>query len=206
MYSMIDSEFFISCLFFIACIIVLNFWLINLFVAVITNTFHAIRDDTKKSAFGAAAMHPAFDDKNENEGYSSSDGKPVAKTNWLKSIYLPARWCFVFLALASLTVQATRTVHSSPTHLNILDVTELAITLAFDLEIVVRLLAEFPDWRAFFQQPNNVLDLVLALGSSIIQIPSIHQSRVYPWLTIFQLARFYRVVLEVPFMRPLVVR
>ena len=54
MYSMIDAEFFVSCCFFIVCIVVLNFWLINLFVAVITNTFSAIRSDTKKSAFGAA--------------------------------------------------------------------------------------------------------------------------------------------------------
>lgn len=54
MYSMIDAEYFVSCLFFIIAIIVLNFWLINLFVAVITNTFAAIRSETKKSAFGAA--------------------------------------------------------------------------------------------------------------------------------------------------------
>ena len=50
---MIDAEFFVSCIFFIICIIVLNFWLINIFVAVITNTFHAIRAQTQKSAFGA---------------------------------------------------------------------------------------------------------------------------------------------------------
>lgn len=55
MYNMMDAEFFVSCFFFIVCIVVLNFWLINLFVAVITNTFSAIRKDTKKSAFGAAA-------------------------------------------------------------------------------------------------------------------------------------------------------
>ena len=51
---MMDSEIYISALFFIVCIIVLNFWLINLFVAVITNTFSAIRKDTQRSAFGAA--------------------------------------------------------------------------------------------------------------------------------------------------------
>jgi len=54
MYTMIDSEFFVSCFFFIVGIVVLNFWLINLFVAVITNTFAAIRSETRKSAFGAA--------------------------------------------------------------------------------------------------------------------------------------------------------
>ena len=51
---MVDAEFFISCFYFIIGIVVLNFWLINLFVAVITNTFAAIRSQTKKSAFGAA--------------------------------------------------------------------------------------------------------------------------------------------------------
>ena len=54
MCSIIDSECLVSCFFLIYyCVIVLNFWLINLFVAVITNTFAAIRAQTKKSAFGA---------------------------------------------------------------------------------------------------------------------------------------------------------
>jgi len=55
MYSVIDSDFYISCLFFIICIVVLNFWIINLFVAVITNSFAAIRSETRKSAFGATS-------------------------------------------------------------------------------------------------------------------------------------------------------
>jgi hypothetical protein len=54
MYSVMQSEFFVSCFFFIICLIVLNFWLINLFVAVITNTFFAIRTNTRSSAFSAA--------------------------------------------------------------------------------------------------------------------------------------------------------
>jgi len=54
MYQMMDAEFFLSCLFFIAGVIVLNLWLLNLFVAVITNTFSAIREETKRSAFGAS--------------------------------------------------------------------------------------------------------------------------------------------------------
>lgn len=51
MYAMIDAENFISCLFFIVCLVVLNFWLSQLFVAVIINTFGNIRDETKHSAF-----------------------------------------------------------------------------------------------------------------------------------------------------------
>lgn len=53
MYSMMSADFFISCIFFILCIIVLNFWLLNLFVAVITQSFSASRAEGGKSAFGA---------------------------------------------------------------------------------------------------------------------------------------------------------
>jgi voltage-dependent calcium channel len=53
MYNMMDADFFVSCFFFIICVIVLNFWLINLFVAVITNMFSNIRAETNQSAFGA---------------------------------------------------------------------------------------------------------------------------------------------------------
>ncbi len=38
MYDMIDADYYASCIYFIIGIIILNFWLANLFVAVITNT------------------------------------------------------------------------------------------------------------------------------------------------------------------------
>lgn len=53
MYTMMDADFYVSSIFFIVCIVILNFWLINMFVAVITNTFGSIRAGTKKSAFGS---------------------------------------------------------------------------------------------------------------------------------------------------------
>lgn len=53
MYMAMDSDFFASSLFFIAGVIVLNFWLINLLIAVVVNTFSDIRAETKRSAFGA---------------------------------------------------------------------------------------------------------------------------------------------------------
>lgn len=51
MYAIIDAEYFVSCLFFIVCLVLLNFWLMNIFVAVIINTFGNIREETKHSAF-----------------------------------------------------------------------------------------------------------------------------------------------------------
>jgi len=93
----------------------------------------------------------------------------------------------------------------SDLHSQILDKSEFALTVAFDIEIILRIAAELPAWRRFFQHGNNWMDLLLAVGSSVIQIPVIHNSELYPWLTIFQLGRFYRVILEFPRMKPLMV-
>ncbi|KAI0919913.1 hypothetical protein AcV5_001858 [Taiwanofungus camphoratus] len=201
MYQMMDSEFFVSSLFFIVCIVVLNFWLMNLIVAVITTTFSAIRSATKKSAFGAASVAPVIDEN--DEGWAIVDGRRVSTRNRIKEVYENIRWCWVALALVSLILQATRTVDIGPTHAAVLDKGELALTIVFDLEIIIRILADLPDWRSFFYRGQNSFDLVLAIGSTVIQIPTIHQSDVYSWLTIFQLARFYRVILEIPRMKPL---
>ena len=219
MYTMIDSEFFVSCFFFIVGIVVLNFWLINLFVAVITNTFAAIRSETRKSAFGAAAYVSPCSliiflttprlvplDKDQDEGWAVVDGrKAISRPNLAKTIHDYTRWLWVLLALVSLALQASRRATVTPSHELVMFYGEIGITIAFDFEIGLRVLATLPDWRSFFQHANNWLDSILAIGSTIIQIPFIRQSSVYPWFTIFQLARFYRVILVVPRMKPLLV-
>jgi hypothetical protein len=71
--------------------------------------------------------------------------------------------------------------------------------------MIIRIAGYFPDWRAFFSRPRNSFDLFLAVVTSIIQIPVISSATVYPWLTIFQLLRWYRVILAFPRMKPLLV-
>lgn len=115
------------------------------------------------------------------------------------------KWFWVILAFTSLTIQATRTVDPGPVHSKLLNTGELVITLAFDVEIIARFASYLPDWRDFFRKGTNWLDLILTVGSTIIQIPPIRTSPTYPWLTIFQLLRFYRVILVVPRMKPLLV-
>ena len=129
----------------------------------------------------------------------------VARVNPIKKVYETIRWCWVALALGSLALQASRTVEMSGIHAQILDKGELVLTIAFDIEILVRFLAELPDWRNFLKSGTNWLDTMLAVATSVIQIPAIKNSTVYPWLTVFQLMRFYRVILEIPYMKPLMV-
>ncbi|KAF8632710.1 hypothetical protein AX15_001734 [Amanita polypyramis BW_CC] len=201
MYSMLDAEYFVSCIFFIVCIIILNFWLFNLFVAVITNTFDSIRTVTKKSAFGAVPLAPSVVDEQE-DGYSRT-GRNLPKRNIAYTIISHTEWCWILLAFASLVLQATRTVNTTGWRDALLFYGELGITIAFDVEMFLRIWASLPDWRSFFRNGRNVFDLILAVGSSVIQIPAIHSSSAYPWFSVFQLARFYRVILVVPNMKPM---
>jgi hypothetical protein len=142
-------------------------------------------------------------DEQDETSWAADARRRAARRNTVREIYESIRWCWVALALASLVLQATRDVTIGPTHRKIIDIGELVITIAFDVEIAIRLVAHLPDWRGFFVQGTNYLDLILAIGSTIIQFPVVHRSPAYPWLTVFQLARFYRVILEIPRMRPL---
>lgn len=139
-----------------------------------------------------------------DEGWSTN-GRQLVKSNPLKTIYGYTKYVWILFALTSLILQASREVEVSDMHQRLMEDGELALTIAFDVEIIWRVLAELPDWRAFFFESRNLLDLSLAVISTVIQIPFIHESPSYVWFTIFQLARFYRVILVVPRMRPLLV-
>ena len=84
------------------------------------------------------------------------------------------------------------------------DSSELGVTIALDCEIILRFMA---DWRRFHKSKRNLVDLALAIITTVIQIPVIKYSgQPYAWLTFFQIIRIYRVVLAVEMTRTLIVR
>ncbi len=80
----------------------------------------------------------------------------------------------------------------------------MGCSIAFGLEMLIRLGACSPDWSSFFIR-GNLFDLFLAICTLIIQIPAIKSAKVGPWFTIFALLRWYRFILVVPRMKPLLV-
>lgn len=203
MYACMDSDFFTSTFFFIAAIIVLNFWLMNLIVAVVVNTFKDIRSRTKLSAFGA-------DQAIISEPQWAAETKKPREISLLLKWYNKTQIFWVLLVIVDLIAQAFKTANSSESELQLLRNMEIGFALVWDIEMLIRMAGYFPDtppyspdWRAFLRSGRNDFDLFLAVGCSIIQIPKIRSSGVYSWLTIFQLLRWYRVILAVPRMRPL---
>ncbi|WWC62542.1 uncharacterized protein I303_105138 [Kwoniella dejecticola CBS 10117] len=197
MYQAMDSDFFSSAFYFLAGVIVLNFWLLNLLVAVVVNTFSDIRAETKRSAFGGDENLLGTDPQ------WAAENKQRKMHNKVLTLYGRTEMFWVVLVLADMVTQGTKTSDSSQSMLQLLKNLEIAFTLAFDLEMVLRIIGHFPDWRSFFLSGRNCFDLFLAVACSIIQIPAIANGGIYPWLTIFQLLRWYRVILAFPRMKPL---
>ncbi|GAA5821176.1 hypothetical protein JCM11251_004500 [Rhodosporidiobolus azoricus] len=203
MYALMDTDYFVACLFPIAALLVVNYWLFSIFIACITTAFADIRDEAKHSAFSAAVTAPGAtkfdDDRKPHRGFTRS-------TALVRKIYEKTSFVWVFAALASVAIEGASEFGLSPDLSRTFALVELGLTLAFVIEIALRLFASLPDWRSFLNNRPNCVDLSLAIMTSVILIPPIHDSRAYPWLIVFQLARFYRVILFIPRMRRLLVR
>ncbi|PLW08520.1 hypothetical protein PCANC_24286 [Puccinia coronata f. sp. avenae] len=202
MYSLMDAEYYASCGFFIVCLLVLNFWLLNILVAVITNTFAEIMDETKHSAF-AVSSAPLITGTTEPEfppetPKLSKSQKMKLKTGWLRRLNNKLYYPWVLAVLAQFSFQASRSAFK-PERATRLDQIESYFTIVFLAEILLRFAGYLPSsMRLFFHSGTNLADLGLAILTSIIQIPLIKRSVVYPWLTVFQIARFYRVIVAFP--------
>ncbi|ETN46798.1 uncharacterized protein HMPREF1541_00987 [Cyphellophora europaea CBS 101466] len=190
MYYLTDSDYLTAALFFVAGIIVLSFWLIGLLVAVITSSFQIIREESRRSAFQA-----------EEPEESDLDSQPPPRASTLKRIYDKTRGFWITIIAFDLVVQATRSATMSDWRETFIMNTETVVTLLLAVEIVIRFAG---DWRHFHQSKRNWADLFLVIITLITQIPPIRNSgEAYAWLTTFQIARIYRVVLAVRVTREL---
>lgn len=195
LYTVSDTDYLVSSLFFIVGIVVLSLWLVSLLIAVITSTFQIIREESKTSAFtGEQIIEEDTEEKRENHRVSS-----------LKRMYDKSSGLWVLVISFGLVAQMMKSASMSNFRRNFIDVTEIIITLLLLAEILVRFIV---DWRHFFRSKRNLTDLMIAIITTVIQIPIIkhaHGGRAYAWLTIFQIMRVYRVVLAVPVTRDLIV-
>ncbi|KAJ4523500.1 calcium channel protein [Exophiala dermatitidis] len=191
LYYLTDSDYLAAALFFAAGIVVLSLWLVNLLVAVITSSFQIIREESKQSAFTAEKIDGPHLDED-----------PLANRSQLKKMFDKTHWFWILLIVYDLVVQSLRSSRMSETRRSFIMNSETVVTLLLLIEIILRFLC---DWRHFFRGKRNCFDLFLAVVTTIIQIPPIRNSgAAYDWLTAFQIARIYRVVLAVRVTRELV--
>lgn len=195
MYDLTYAEYLAAALYYALGIVIMAFWLINLLIAVITSSFQVIRDESKTSAFTAEPQEP--------EVPEDGDQTPIRRrANSLKRLFKKTHWFWITVIIYGLICQSLRSATMSSWRENFIDGSETIVTLALLAEIIIRLAV---DWRGFFKKPHNLMDLFLALTTTVIQLPPIHNSgRAYDWLTFFQILRAYRVVLAIPITRDLI--
>jgi voltage-dependent calcium channel len=182
LYYLTDTDYLVAALFFAAAIVIMSLWLMNLLVAVITSSFQIIREESKRSAFTTEHIEETLVDESVTK-----------RKTPLRRLYDKTYWIWIAVIVLGLVVQCLRSSSMGDDRRELVNGTETAVTLALLLEIVLRLAS---DWRNFFYSRRNWADLVLAIVTSIIQLPPIRNSgQAYAWLSAFQVARIYRVVL-----------
>lgn len=210
MYDMMDAEYFVASLYFIIIVIVMNFWLINLFIAVITEMFAKVREDSQHSAFTNSKAKPVLaDDAEKGWAYNESHDKlkKAQKKSPLNILVTVLKPFWILLVVVDLLCMASKNNGMSDEEMFALRTVELVFSLAFLVEIILRLLNQIGDLKGFFRSKMNSTDLLVAIVTCIIQIPVIrNHTMVYIWFSGFQVLRIYRLVVAVPRLRTLMSR
>lgn len=192
MYYTTDSDYLPTALFFGAGIMIMMLWMTNLLIAVITSSFQVIREESKASAFTA--------DEDPVMPHHVEDG--LRRQSTLQRLYNKTSKVWVLIVAFGILSQSLRSATMGPDRERFIDAAEVVVTIALDIEIIIRLAADF---RRFHRKLQNLVDLFLAVITSVILIPPIRNSgQAYAWLTVFQLLRSYRVVLAIPMTRKLI--
>ncbi|KAF9150964.1 calcium channel protein [Linnemannia schmuckeri] len=205
MYHIMDAEYAWSASYFVLVVLVMNFWILNLFVAVINEMFAKIRDDSaNNSAFSSESSeskNQILNDSIKNFTYIESEQMSRRK-KWVET--LECVW--VAAIIVDLVFQCLPRYDSSPEKLLQFDRVELGFTIAFAADIVIRFLVCLPMPMEFFKSRKNIVDLFLATITLLIQIPPIKNSHVYLYLTVFQVVRIYRPIIYIERLRSLIQR
>jgi len=204
MYDMVDADYYTAVIFFIVGIILLNFWLANLFVAVISHSFASLSAQTDRSAFAAEAMKQ----RQQVQTEPTRRRRRRYVVEWYRNKRRYTQYFWLALIVVSVCVQGSQASYEFPSQREWREQIERYLMVAFDVEIVVRIMFDTMDagFWSFFDRKRNALDLLIAVITTIIQIPVVHNSYWYPWLTFFQLLRFYRVIAAIPRMKSLLLR
>ncbi|KAG0308192.1 calcium channel protein [Dissophora globulifera] len=205
-YWAMDGDSRWAAIFFCAVIFSMSFLMIPLFIAGITYSFGAVRAEKRHSAFSnkTRSTRTLLDTA---EGWQFEDQIHQARSpfrQWLIRIVNDPWFPTVgaIMVLLDLLAMCFRRYDSSPTELMRIDNVEVAFTFYFLAEIGIRI-AGHSTWQQFWKRKSNKFDLFLAIVTTILLIPVIHNWEWFRYLTAFQVMRAYRLIPAIPGVRDL---
>ncbi|KAI8381166.1 Ion transport protein-domain-containing protein [Radiomyces spectabilis] len=213
MYQTQDADSTTAALYYCLGVYVIAFVLIFLIFAVITSAFAKARAESSHSAFIAKRKRRALlrtaeklDDQEEPVwmyedplmdyplGFNRLrfKRKIVALVKSREFFYFGG-----FLVFFDMVFMCIRSAYASEDILELIDNAETAFTFVFAIEILLRMIGT-TTWIQFWSVGRNKFDLFLVIATCIIQLPMIQDSPSYKYLTIFQVARLYRLFICIP--------
>ncbi|KAF9327881.1 calcium channel protein [Podila minutissima] len=205
-YWVMDGDSKWAAIYFCISIFLMSFLMIPLFIAGITYSFGAVRAEKRHSAFSSKPRNTRilldtaegwqFEDQ-IRQVQSSARQYVIRLVNDPAFPYVGA--LFVFL---NLVVMCFRRYDSTPEELRRIDRAEMGFTILFLIEICLRM-AGASSWNAFVKKKSNVFDLFLAIATTVILLPVVHNWEWYRYLTVFQVLRAYRLIPAIPGVREL---
>ncbi|RKP26695.1 Ion transport protein-domain-containing protein [Syncephalis pseudoplumigaleata] len=211
MYWTMDAEYGLAALYYCILIITMTFIIVQLFIAVITESFGQVRAEKQSSAFLSAGSDPLLlqHDAHEALAAKAAASRMELEEAWMMAeegrrptlrqrIHAAVAKCvghpvFVYmggaLAAANLGIMATRTRYSSARQLLLISRAEASFTAVFAGEIILRIYAA-PSWSIFWTRVANRVDLFLAVATSIIQFTPIRELSWFRYLTVLHAKMF----------------
>lgn len=199
MYYTMDSESLAASLFYVVTILFLTIWLLNLIIAVVINSYRAHLElmETKKQ--GLIALYEKKM-KSLQAQYNAhvSNSKTITRFNNFSSV-------FVIIIIINFVMECFKRADDPMIAFDVFFKAQFVTSAILVGEIVARFLLFVPGhhWKIFFYSICNWIDLVLAIVTMVIILPPVYRNLgdAYGWLTFFQVARFYRVVMSVAFLK-----
>ncbi|ODV86543.1 hypothetical protein CANARDRAFT_180858, partial [[Candida] arabinofermentans NRRL YB-2248] len=201
MYYTMDSDAMAASLFYIFSMFILVVWLLSLIIAVIINSYRVHRDSFNKirtrpkNQYRFKINYPEL-----NQKYNDFIANYSKFNKFMKF-----KIVFTLSIMANLIIQTTRDATFTHHQDVKLYSSEGTLTIILVVEIIARFLFFVPggNWKIFFYSITNCLDLGLAIITFIIVLPPVYDRLgvAYYWLSVFQIIRFYRVVMMVTFVK-----
>lgn len=209
MYYLMDSDDMAACLFFIVAIFVLTIWMMNLLIAVLVSSFDIANEKFKKKKL----------EKHYNESWPIRLTAGYWKYFQVKaSLKILPEWSvrglrihnsiqpiFVGLIMVDLVFRACIKADSSADFYKTLYQVDRAVSIALFIETIGRLIIYSPNFWKFIIRFDFLFDSIISIVALILSCLAVSGKlgHTYYWLSIFQISRFYRVVLAIPFTRTL---
>lgn len=177
-------------------------------IAGITYSFGAVRAEKRHSAFSSKPRNIRIL-LDTAEGWQFEDQirqvQSSARQYIIRLVNDPGfPYVGAFFVFLDLIVMCFRRYDSSPEELRRIDRAEMGFTLLFLIEICLRM-AGASSWNAFVKKKSNLFDLFLAITTSVMLLPVVHNWEWYRYLTAFQVLRAYRLIPAIPGVRELMV-